>query len=952
MSFDIAIFLAFLIINLVFGLYYGRGVTTVRGYAVGNKNFSTATLVSTIVATWVSGQFFFSCMSESYTQGLSFIWAATLGDFLCLLFIGMVCAPRMAEFLGNLSIAEAMGNLFGKHVRLITAISGVVGVIGIISVQLKIAGVIFEHALGIPGVLGVVSAGVIVTLYSSFGGIKSVTLTDVIQFGTFGVAIPALAYFLFYSLDNTQVIIDTLDTNPLFDYTKVFDLSASSTYYTFFLFLFCVTPSFNPAIFQRVSMAKNVNQVRNSFAISSVACFFLAATISWVAVLVLSIHPNLEEKDVFKFIIADSSWIVGFKGLLLAGIMAMVMSTVDSYINSSAVLLIHDLRKTLNLGVIKSELFTTRICALFIGFTAIVFTMFSGSFLQLFIWANMFFMPIVSVPFLLAIFGFRSTSKSVLLGMGAGLVTAITWELFLKVGEIDGLIPAMFANLVVLLSSHYLLGQSGGWVGIKEPGPLLEIRKKRHQKLNALKQEIATFNLIDVFKHSTPKGEGFVALIGLFIMISNFSTISALSQEVQMNYAFILDIVYPMTLCLATGLISYPLWLKTWKESSFLPVFWNFVLFFILICFNFFTVLISHFAEMQLMVFMINMIIVSCLVSWRLALCFIVVGVISTLCFYEFYSTPYQIQNEASSFGFKIIYLLLLVSSTLIIFLKPKQDHLKATEAKLGTLKAEVIDLAHEKYDLDYKVSNLTEAVGHYSKKIDDQQAEISRLGATAQKILDNVNHELRLPVGNVMNFAEMLSENLEEYDDDGLKQLSDEVYRNSTRLSTMILNMLDLATLNVKNVDLDKTLVNLSEIVQNRVQMCRKIYLQNKPIDFRLIISPEIMLPVDPNYIKQTVDNLVINAINFSEKGLIEIRLEKHNNMVTFTITDQGKGIPSNEIYDIFAPFKMGSNAESKAEGRGVGLALCKSVIEAHGGVITAKSKGVGASMKFVLPV
>lgn len=230
MSFDVAIFLAFLVINLMFGLHYGKGVTTVRGYAVGNKNFSTATLVSTIVATWVSGQFFFSCMSESYTQGLSFIWAATLGDFLCLLFIGVVCAPRMAEFLGTLSIAEAMGNLFGKHVRLITAISGVVGVIGIISVQLKIAGVIFEHALGIPGVLGVVSAGVIVTLYSSFGGIKSVTLTDVIQFGTFGVAIPALAYFLFYSLDNNQVIIDTLNTNPLFDYKKVFDLSSSSTY--------------------------------------------------------------------------------------------------------------------------------------------------------------------------------------------------------------------------------------------------------------------------------------------------------------------------------------------------------------------------------------------------------------------------------------------------------------------------------------------------------------------------------------------------------------------------------------------------------------------------------------------------------------------------------------------------------------------------------------------------
>jgi K+-sensing histidine kinase KdpD len=56
------------------------------------------------------------------------------------------------------------------------------------------------------------------------------------------------------------------------------------------------------------------------------------------------------------------------------------------------------------------------------------------------------------------------------------------------------------------------------------------------------------------------------------------------------------------------------------------------------------------------------------------------------------------------------------------------------------------------------------------------------------------VNHELRFPVGNVMNFAEMLSEGLEKYNDNQLKDLSDEVFKNSNRLSTMILNMLDLS--------------------------------------------------------------------------------------------------------------------------------------------------------------
>jgi signal transduction histidine kinase len=151
----------------------------------------------------------------------------------------------------------------------------------------------------------------------------------------------------------------------------------------------------------------------------------------------------------------------------------------------------------------------------------------------------------------------------------------------------------------------------------------------------------------------------------------------------------------------------------------------------------------------------------------------------------------------------------------------------------------------------------------------------------------------------------------------------------------------------------LEKTLVNLSEIVKSRVTTCRNIYLQGKPINFKLMIDPEIMISVDPNYMRQAIDNLVINAINFSEEGTIIVKLEKQKNSVQFTITDQGIGIPKQEIFDIFTPFKMGSNTESKAEGRGLGLALCKSVIEAHDGKISAESKdGQGAIFRFVLPL
>ena len=136
---DGIIFIGFLVTNVIFGLTSSHGVKSIKEYAVGNRNFSTSTLVATIVATWVSGEFFYSNIFETYSKGLYAMWIA-LGDPIYLLFIGWFFAPRMREFLGKLSIADAMGYLYGDRVRVITAIASVIGTAGLIGVQLKLAG--------------------------------------------------------------------------------------------------------------------------------------------------------------------------------------------------------------------------------------------------------------------------------------------------------------------------------------------------------------------------------------------------------------------------------------------------------------------------------------------------------------------------------------------------------------------------------------------------------------------------------------------------------------------------------------------------------------------------------------------------------------------------------------------------------------------------------------------
>ncbi len=920
---DSTIFIGFLAVTVVIGLFSSRGTNTIKQYAVGDRNFSTATIVATIVATWISGEFFYSSISEAYVNGLYSIWIA-LGDPLYLLCIGLFFAPRMGEFLGNLSVAEAMGDLYGKHVRIITAIASVIGTAGLVGIQLKLAGTIFEYALDIPSIYGVIMATAIVTLYSAMGGVKSVTFTDVIQFLTFGVAVPVLAYALLTSIANLDTISHTLATNPLFNYKEVFDFSEPFSRKQLFLFLFFISPGFSPQIFQRISIAKNTNQVRASFIIAAITCLLLGIMINWIAVLTLSINPLLNANDVVKHVMLNSSY-VGLKGMMLAGVMAMIMSTVDSCINSTAVIVIHDFCKPLKIRFITNEIFAARISSILLGSLSLILSLQNGSLLELLVITESFYAPIVSVPFVMAILGFRSTAKSVILGMTAGFATVLLWDYVLQIQAVNSICFAMISNLMVLMGSHYLLKQKGGWVGIKDNAPLVNIRNERKLKFKQLLINIKFFNIIDACKKNCPQGEGLVSILGLFIMISAFSSTYTLDKESQLQYAYLLSVIYPMTFCASAALLSYPLWLSSWKDTGLIGVCWNISMFSVLICFSFLLILISGFSEIQLMVFMVNIIILSSVVTWRWSLVTITLGIIITTIFYQqcIHVGP---QNDLLSLQFKVVYLLLLIVSTLIIFLRPKQEQQILTE----------------------------ERNEHLHDRIDTQEKLLKKALALRGEFIRNISHEYRAPMTGITSMAATLWESYDKFTDKQRKQAVETIFKSSARLESFDANITLLSKLSKSDYNIQKAIVDLSSLAHNRLKVCRKLYEENKKDrEFIIDIAEGIIINGDKYYLSQLFDNLIINAINYCKKGLITTKLHTFDNLVHYSIIDNGIGIPISELTDVFSEFTVSSKTRTLAGGRGVGLALCKRIVEAHGGSILAKSDGNnGAVFTFNLPI
>ena len=606
----------------------------------------------------------------------------------------------------------------------------------------------------------------------------------------------------------------------------------------------------------------------------------------------------------------------------------MIMSTADSYLHSGAVIFSHDFCKSL--GIKKfDELLTARVFALIAGIFAIILALSANNLFQLLLLVGNFYTPIITMPLMLAIFGFRTTPRVVICAMFAGLSTVVVWRIFVQPYiDIDSIIPGTLVNLCTMLFLNYLFKVSKTSLTSKDD----KINKVKSSK--SLLDYIKTFELLKYYKKFQPQSSEiyiYFSLIALLNLVSSF-TIDKFIYQLNIS---ILGLIQFMVLLISTSIFCTTLWPKAFKER-YLGIIWFLSVFIGLIFISSFLVLISEFSHISLIILTIHLILVPLLVGWRASLVMIPLGLWLSFFLYENFigeMNPGGIYN----LKLKLMYLLFIVIGFAITILKSQQEEQEAKEAKLGTLEEEVADLS--------------EQVVHYTERVEDQGKEIERLGATAQRILNNVNHELRLPVGNVMNFAEMLNDGLGKFNAEQLKMLSDEVYQNSNRLSSMIMNMLDLATLEAKKIELNKSTINFGELVRDRVQSCRKMYLGDKKIDFEMQIEKDILIKVDPNYMRQTVDNLVINAINFSSEGVIRISVLRKGKRVEFVISDNGIGIPKEDLYDIFTPFKMGSNAESKAEGRGVGLALCKAAVEAHGGSISAASKGgTGAVFRFVI--
>jgi PAS domain S-box-containing protein len=242
-------------------------------------------------------------------------------------------------------------------------------------------------------------------------------------------------------------------------------------------------------------------------------------------------------------------------------------------------------------------------------------------------------------------------------------------------------------------------------------------------------------------------------------------------------------------------------------------------------------------------------------------------------------------------------------------------------------------------------------------EKIKKQNSELKKLNNLKSAFLSVTSHELRTPISSIKGYIQMLLKGSFGNLNNEQKNSLEIVLRNSSRLDNLIQDILDFSrlesgTMNFSNeeTDISSLIKDIYEVMQPSANL--------KEIKINIHIEKYIpKLIIDKDRIKQVIINLVNNAIKFSTNGsIINIKVLRDKNNILFIVQDFGRGVPKEKQDKIFLSYyQADSERDIKFGGAGLGLAISRSIVVAHGGCIWVESSGIsgeGSSFHFTIPI
>ncbi|MCP4543604.1 MAG: PAS domain S-box protein [Chloroflexi bacterium] len=236
------------------------------------------------------------------------------------------------------------------------------------------------------------------------------------------------------------------------------------------------------------------------------------------------------------------------------------------------------------------------------------------------------------------------------------------------------------------------------------------------------------------------------------------------------------------------------------------------------------------------------------------------------------------------------------------------------------------------------------------TQKVAERLQEVNQVKS---EFMADMSHELRTPLNSIIGYAELMLMGISDMDPDTLEDIQ-AIYDNGRHLLKLINDILDLSKIEAGRMELNIEQVYIDSLL-NELRTTNAGLLVGKPIDVRVDVEADLPpIEADRVRISQIVNNLVGNAIKFTERGSITLRGHAgEQGWVCIEVEDTGVGMDEDDMREIFERYRQVGDVGARAKGTGLGLSITRYLVQMHGGVVDVRSEpGKGSIFTVRLPV
>ncbi len=889
---DILIIAGYLAFCLVIGLLkYGK-IRNIRDYTLGTRPFPTGVLIATTFATNVGANLIVGNVGKIHELGIVFIIPLFFIP-ICWFITANIFAPNLQNFqkLKFMFSSDIMDHWYGSTGRWVTNIASIILTMGVVASSTTAIGYLLHYFLNISEAAGIFIGISVVTLYSVFGGIVSVAFTDLFQFFIFFIALP-LACSIGY--DKIGGIENLMATLPKTHST----ISQSNVLLFISLAFFALLPNTDISFIQRVLISKDKEQFKKVIVSVAILHIPILLVISSIGLISYQLNPNISSNTALYYFISNHL-LIGMKGLMIAGLLAVIMSTLDSYLNTTSSLISNNICKKIWPSLTdKKELLLARLSCFFLAVASVVISLMQKGVIEK-IWLVLnFWSPLVTFPLLAGLLGARVSHNYFKVLVGASLSATVITRLFTGVFDTRSLVVGVITSIIVLYVGNRKYK--------KEHPELIKPKNKKPLSLRFMQAAKANnFSINSIY------------VMSIIIGVNAISSVAFLN----FNFYSALNSIFVIVAIASLMLVLNELW--TYRTRKYIPKVWRLNVIFSITILPAYLLFASGFKLPWISYFMLSIILF------------------------------FMLTNLIVGTGCTLLALAIGYAANRFITISVEQY----LNTPMFTFSLCVLTLIAILVQL-YQARHVDRAMLRAAQNQVDERTQELRLALNArEEFLNKVHHEINTPMTSIINIAGCMADFWPKLSDEERRKYAKTVSDSGNRLLKYTSHLIDMAKIRQDAYEIDiQTNIDLVKLAENAIRTIDSwIIEKNKNLTIKLEIKgnkKSILVDADETKIEQLFEILLSNAAKYSEQGEIILRITAIKSHVEIAVIDQGVGIAKDETMQIFTPFFEGSRTKSPAEGKGLGLSIAQKIVHLHYGCLKVRpNHPKGSIFYFDLP-